>query len=110
MIFLVAFLWGWSEATLFFIVPDILLTLLALRSLRTALVACVWASVGAIVGGAMTYDYANLHPASSREIHCSTATSAAPKPNSPASATAGRFSTTATTSMSTPAARPPEKR
>ena len=68
MIFLVAFLWGWSEATWFFIVPDVLLTLLALRSLRTALVACVWATVGAIVGGAMTYDYANLHPASSREI------------------------------------------
>jgi membrane protein YqaA with SNARE-associated domain len=68
VIFLFAFLWGWSEATWFFIVPDVLLTLLALRSLRTALVACVWATVGAIVGGAMTYDYANLHPASSREI------------------------------------------
>jgi hypothetical protein len=68
VIFLVAFLWGWSEATWFFIVPDVLLTLLALRSLRTALVACVWATIGAIVGGAMTVDYANLHPASSRAI------------------------------------------
>jgi membrane protein YqaA with SNARE-associated domain len=68
VILLVAFVWGWSEATFFFIVPDVLLTLLALRSLRTALIACLWATVGAIVGGAMTYDYANLHPASSREI------------------------------------------
>ena len=68
MILLVAFLWGWSEATLFFIVPDVLLTLIALRSLRTALIACVWATFGAIVGGAMAWDYASLHPASSREI------------------------------------------
>src|SRR5207253_1129579 len=28
VIFLVAFLWGWAEATLFFIVPDFLLTLI----------------------------------------------------------------------------------
>jgi membrane protein YqaA with SNARE-associated domain len=68
VIFLFAFLWGWSEATVFFIVPDVLLTLLALRSLRVALAACLWATLGAVVGGAMTYDYATLHPASSREI------------------------------------------
>lgn len=68
MIFLFAFLWGWSEATFFFIVPDFLLTLLALRAPRVALTACLWATLGAVVGGAMTYDYATLHPASSREI------------------------------------------
>jgi membrane protein YqaA with SNARE-associated domain len=68
VIFVVAFAWGWSEATVFFIVPDVLLTLLALRSPRMALAACLWATFGAVVGGAMTYDYANLHPASSREI------------------------------------------
>jgi membrane protein YqaA with SNARE-associated domain len=68
VIFVIAFVWGWSEATVFFIVPDVLLTLLALRSLRVALAACIWATLGAVVGGAMTYDYANLHPASSREI------------------------------------------
>jgi len=68
VILLVAFLWGWAEATVFFIVPDVLLTLIALRSLRTALIAGVFATFGAIVGGAMAFDYANLHPASSREI------------------------------------------
>lgn len=68
MIFVVAFLWGWAEATWFFIAPDVLLTLLALRSPRTAFVACVWATVGAVAGGFMAYDYATLHPASSREV------------------------------------------
>lgn len=68
MIFALALLWGWSEATVFFIVPDVLLTLLALRSLRIALKACALATLGAVIGGAMAYDYASLHPTSSREI------------------------------------------
>lgn len=68
MTYLLAFLWGWSDATFLPIAPDVLLTLLALRSLRVALVASLFATLGAVVGGAMAYDYANLHPASSREI------------------------------------------
>jgi membrane protein YqaA with SNARE-associated domain len=68
VIHLLAFVWGWADATFLPIAPDVLLTLLALRSLRTALIAALFATLGAVVGGAMTYDYANLHPASSREI------------------------------------------
>jgi len=68
VIHLVAFLWGWADATFAPIAPDVLLTFLALRSLRVALAASLFAILGAVAGGAMTYDYANLHPASSREI------------------------------------------
>ena len=46
-----ALLWGFAEATVFFIVPDVLLSWLALRRLRPALVACLFALSGALVGG-----------------------------------------------------------
>jgi membrane protein YqaA with SNARE-associated domain len=46
-----AFLWGLAEATFFFIVPDVLLTRLALRDYRSAALACLWALAGALLGG-----------------------------------------------------------
>lgn len=46
-----AFLWGLAEATFFFIVPDVLLTRVALRDWRSAAVACLWAMAGALLGG-----------------------------------------------------------
>jgi membrane protein YqaA with SNARE-associated domain len=55
----VAFLWGLAEATLFFIVPDVFLTFIALRSLRRALIASIFAVVGAIVGGVLMYFFAS---------------------------------------------------
>jgi membrane protein YqaA with SNARE-associated domain len=51
----VAFAWGFSEATFFFIVPDVLLTLIACRALRPALKATVAALAGALAGGALMY-------------------------------------------------------
>lgn len=50
-----AFAWGLSEATFFFIVPDVLLTLLACRALRPALKATVASLVGALAGGVLMY-------------------------------------------------------
>jgi membrane protein YqaA with SNARE-associated domain len=50
-----AFTWGFSEATFFFIVPDVLLTLIACRALRPALKATVAALAGALAGGALMY-------------------------------------------------------
>jgi len=50
-----AALWGIAEATIFFIVPDVLLSWLALRSYKRALVACVWALGGALVGGCVVW-------------------------------------------------------
>ena len=48
-------LWGFAEATLFFIVPDVLLSFLALDSRRRALIGCIWVVTGAVVGGAAMY-------------------------------------------------------
>lgn len=41
-ILLLGFLWGFSEALWFFVIPDVLLTLVALFSLRRALMAMGW--------------------------------------------------------------------
>jgi membrane protein YqaA with SNARE-associated domain len=47
----IALTWGFAEATVFFIVPDVFLSWLALRDYRRALVACLWAVGGALLGG-----------------------------------------------------------
>ena len=48
-----AFVWGLAEATVFFIVPDVWLTFVALRGVRRAFVAAAWAVLGALAGGAV---------------------------------------------------------
>jgi membrane protein YqaA with SNARE-associated domain len=58
-----AFLWGLAEATLFFIVPDVLLSAAALNRLRPALVACAWATAGALLGGALMFAWGTHDPA-----------------------------------------------
>ena len=51
-----AALWGFAEATLFFIVPDVLLSIIAVRRGRhPAWIATVWTIAGAIAGGALMY-------------------------------------------------------
>jgi membrane protein YqaA with SNARE-associated domain len=52
---LIAAAWGFAEATLFFIVPDVLLTWLALQSQRLAWIATAAAAAGALVGGSLMY-------------------------------------------------------
>lgn len=52
---LVALAWGFAEATLFFIVPDIWIGLLALCDWRAGLRAAAWAVAGAVLGGAVMY-------------------------------------------------------
>lgn len=48
-------LWGFAEATLFFIVPDVLLSAVALTSVRRALLLSVWVLGGALIGGALMW-------------------------------------------------------
>lgn len=56
---IVALLWGFAEATLFFIVPDVLLTAIAVRRGRQpALRAIVWTIAGAVVGGWLMFNWA----------------------------------------------------
>ncbi len=60
----VAALWGFAEATLFFLVPDVWLSALALSDLRTALKACVSALVGALAGGVLMFAWGAWDPGS----------------------------------------------
>jgi membrane protein DedA with SNARE-associated domain len=61
-----AFAWGLAEATVFFIVPDVLLTLLACRSIRASLKAGCSALLGAILGGFIMYTAGHAGPETSR--------------------------------------------
>ena len=45
-LYVVATLWGFAEATLFFVIPDVLLSYVALSRLRPALKACGFATLG----------------------------------------------------------------
>jgi membrane protein YqaA with SNARE-associated domain len=59
---LLAALWGFSEATLFFIVPDVFLTVVALRDRRAALFCCGAAVAGALAGGLLLYLWGRADP------------------------------------------------
>jgi membrane protein YqaA with SNARE-associated domain len=50
-----ALVWGFAEATVFFVVPDVLLTYAALSDWRAALDATAAALAGALAGGAVMY-------------------------------------------------------
>jgi membrane protein YqaA with SNARE-associated domain len=52
----IAFVWGLAEATFFFVVPDVFITRLALRSpWRRVLLACGCALAGALIGGTLLW-------------------------------------------------------
>jgi len=66
---LIAGLWGFAEATLFFLVPDIWLTALAVRrGLKPALLACLAALAGALLGGLAMYCWGAADPEAAREM------------------------------------------
>jgi len=52
---LVAFAWGFAEATFFFIVPDVCLTFIALANPKTAFQASFSALAAALAGGCVMY-------------------------------------------------------
>ena len=65
----VAGLWGFAEATLFFLVPDIWLTAIAVRrGLRPALLACLAALAGALLGGLAMYGWGVANPEAARAM------------------------------------------
>ena len=55
----IVLLWGFAEATLFFVIPDVWITWVALHGLRNGLSACAWALAGALAGGALVYWWAH---------------------------------------------------
>lgn len=68
VIFGTAALWGFSEATLFFVVPDVLLSFVALRDVRLATRACLWALLGALVGGTVMYSWGSIDADSAERV------------------------------------------
>lgn len=63
-----AFIWGVAEATLFFIVPDVLLSYIGLkRGAAAAARASAVAAIGAAIGGAIMYLWAAQDFAAARE-------------------------------------------
>jgi membrane protein YqaA with SNARE-associated domain len=65
-VLVLAFAWGLAEATFFFIVPDVLLTLIACRALKPALKATLASLVGALAGGALMYAFGAREPDGAR--------------------------------------------
>jgi membrane protein YqaA with SNARE-associated domain len=58
-----AFTWGLAEAVFFFVVADVAITLMTARNgLRTGLIAALWATVGALLGGIAVYLWAGADP------------------------------------------------
>ena len=62
----IASAWGLAEATVFIIVPDVFLSRVALRSVRQGLVACSFALLGALIGGAVMWVWGRSDPAGAR--------------------------------------------
>ena len=59
----IAALWGGAEATLWFLVADIPISVIAVRfGWRSAALAALFAALGAAVGGAWTYVWASFDP------------------------------------------------
>ena len=66
---LVAGLWGFAEATVFFLVPDVWLTAIAVRNgLKPALLACLTALAGALLGGLAMYGWGAANPDAARAM------------------------------------------
>jgi membrane protein YqaA with SNARE-associated domain len=59
---IIAFVWGFAEATAFFIVPDVYLGFVALFNWRRGLSAMIAALIGAVVGGSVMYILAMNNP------------------------------------------------
>ena len=62
----IASVWGLGEATLFFFVPDVFLSWVALERPKRAFVACGFALAGAMVGGALMFAWGRVDVVSAR--------------------------------------------
>lgn len=62
-----AFVWGFAEASLFFVVPDLLISWVAMnRGLKAGAWASLLAALGAVIGGALIFLWSATDPASAR--------------------------------------------
>jgi hypothetical protein len=64
----IGFLWGFAEGTLFFIIPDILLSWASLTGAKRGMKIAGAIVAGALVGGLCMYVWAESKPASARSV------------------------------------------
>lgn len=62
--YVIAFIWGFAEATFFFFIPDIYLTRIAITDGKRAYIACLIAAFAAVLGGLLMYGLATEYYAS----------------------------------------------
>ena len=65
-----AFLWGFAEGTLFFILPDVELSLVALYRPRRALMHMAAIVAGAVLGGALMFVWAQRGDVARQVVSC----------------------------------------
>lgn len=58
---LISFAWGFAEATVFFIIPDVYITFIILFNLKAGMYAFFWSIIGSIAGGSILYILYTLH-------------------------------------------------
>ena len=69
MMLAAALLWGFAEATLFFIVPDVWISFVAMRrGWKTGVLAACLACIGALIGGAIMYAWGSRDAATARHV------------------------------------------
>jgi membrane protein YqaA with SNARE-associated domain len=61
-------LWGLAEATVFFLVPDILITASALFSPKRSFAQMIAVLIGSLLGGALLYTAADAHPEEAKNL------------------------------------------
>ena len=67
--FIIAALWGFAEATVFFIVPDVFTSRLALtHGPARAFLACLFATAGALLGGSLLFALARMSPETAQSL------------------------------------------
>jgi membrane protein YqaA with SNARE-associated domain len=64
----VALLWGFAEATLFFIVPDVFITLVATRTIGRSIACMLWVTVGALFGGWVMFMWSAQSPSARHAV------------------------------------------
>jgi len=60
--YILPFIWGYAEATFFFIIPDVILGYNAIEDYKKAMAGCLLAVVGALSGAITLYFLAGLAP------------------------------------------------
>ena len=66
-----ALFWGFAEATVFIIVPDVLVSWVAIHSYKRAFIASLWVLCGALIGGCLLWFVGKTDPEPARALFVS---------------------------------------